>query len=101
MTYSRLLRAIGAPSQVVAACEDQISLPRFTLRTGAGAGFGFPPIVIPIWHSGDWPGYIGMVVPWFGGSEYGFVRYESEKGDMQENARTPNQLYTAITFDIL
>ena len=101
MTYSRLLRAIGAPSQVVAACEDQISLPRFTLRTGAGAGFGFPPIVIPIWHSGDWPGYIGMVVPWFGGSEYGFVRYESETGDMQEIARTPTQLFTALAFDFL
>jgi hypothetical protein len=42
-----------------------------------------------------------MVVPWFGGSEYGFVRYESETGDMQEIARTPPQLFTALAFDFL
>lgn len=101
MNYSSLLRTLDAPSQIVAACEDQISLPRFTLMAGPGGGFGFPPIAIPIWHCGDWPGYIGMVVPWFGGDEYGFVRYDSETGRMQEIARTPYQLFTALAFDFL
>jgi hypothetical protein len=101
MNYASLLREIGASSQIVSAHEGEITVPKYTLTAPFKAQYGYPPAIIPLWSNADWPGYIGVVLPWFGGAEYEFVKIYSDSGFMSEIALSFDQLSAWLAFDFL
>lgn len=101
MNYVTLLASLGFAQEVCNAHLGKIQVPEFTLTAPYNPQFGFPPMMIPLWSNGAWPGYIGVITRWFGGDEAGFVKYYAEEQALSEIALTFDQLRAWLAFDFL
>ncbi|NHZ97649.1 hypothetical protein [Massilia sp. CCM 8734] len=101
MNYVTLLASLGFAQEVCDAHLGKIQVPQFTLTAPYKPQFGFPPMMIPLWSDGAWPGYIGVITRWFGGDEAGFVKYYAEEQALSEIALTFDQLKAWLAFDFL
>ena len=99
MNYGILLAELGFSEALIAAHEGKLPVPRFTLAAPSRRHYGFPPIMVPIWSIPGLPGYIGVVTSWFGGDEYGYIKYYSGEPYASEIAKSFKQLAAWLTFD--
>ncbi len=101
MGYEILMRELGFEQLILDAYNGKVKMPKYSLDAPFDPVYGFPPALIPIWSSRAWPGYVGIVTSWFGGTEHGFVRYFSEGQTMSEIALTFDQLKAWLAFEFL
>jgi hypothetical protein len=101
MNYKILLANNGASSTLLSIFDGEIEVPHFTLEAPVNPSFGFPPILVPLWSNGSWPGYIGVVKDWFGDRPDIYVEFFSELGSFTEIAKTFEQLQAWMVFDFL
>jgi hypothetical protein len=99
--YSSLLADLGFSQQVIDSQDGKVFVPRFSLMAPFDPRYGFPPIIIPLWSNEYWPGYIGVITSWFGGTETGFAKYYSSSQYLAEVALTFDQLKAWLCFDFL
>lgn len=101
MTYGSLLTELGYSGNILKAHAGDFSVPSFTIDAPFKGAYGFPPIIVPLWSNGAWPGYIGISTKWFGMKEEGFLSYYSESQIISEIAKSFEQLAAWLTFDFL
>ena len=101
MNYRTLLAELGFKEEVLGVHEGKVEVPKHSLIAPFEPGYGFPPIIVPLWSDGALPGYIGVVTRWFGGEDRGFIKYYSASQYASEIALTFDQLKAWLTFDFL
>lgn len=101
MNYVDFLRKHGYSKEVVRLAEGEIDVPEYTFEAPADPIFGFPPVLIPLWSSSSWPGYIGIARHWFGPAKESFVQFFVEDFSFVEIARNFQQFKAWMVYDFL
>lgn len=100
MSYIDLLQKIGSNAKLLDCAVGNLAVPEFTVEAPFDSSFGFPPGLMPVWSNGDWPGYIGVWLQWFGRNrEPSYARYFVESQNVQELASTFEQFIAWMTYD--
>lgn len=101
MSYIEFLSQNGYSQNLVDISKGLVKVPEFTVQAPADLSFGFPPVLIPLWSNGNWPGYIGMTKHWFGSRSDNFVQFYTGEYSFVEVARNLDQLKAWMVFDFL
>ena len=101
MDYIEFLSKNGYSQSLVDISKGLVKVPDFTVQAPADLSFGFPPVLIPLWSNGSWPGYIGIVKHWFGGRQDSFVQFYTAEHSFVEVARNFDQLKAWMVFEFL
>lgn len=101
MSYKKILEKSGYQKEIFRIIDGEIAVPDFTVDASINFAFGFPPVLIPLWSYGSWPGYIGIAKQWFGDKPDSFVQYFSESNTFVEIAKDFEQFKAWMVFDFL
>ncbi|MDP1979214.1 hypothetical protein [Undibacterium sp.] len=101
MNYLDFLSKHGFSKEIQNIAKGGVAVAEFTFKAPADLSFGFPPVLIPLWSEGSWPGYIGIARHWFGDQPDTFIEYFSGETSAIEIAKNLSQLKAWLVFDSL
>ncbi|WP_428240620.1 hypothetical protein [Gynuella sp.] len=101
MGYIEFLSKYSYSQELVNIAKGLVEVPDYTVQAPPDPSFGFPPVLIPLWSSASWPGYIGIAKHWFGRRQDTFIQFYADEFSFVEIARNLEQLKAWMVFDFL